>query len=448
MIEDMAKKKKKNSKSKKTSDGGSILQPPANKTSLSLDDTEHGSDTINTSGHELKGSIPGDVVVDKPPLDDVSMLAAIESCAPELSNEKATENEETNVTVDEPLSSQSQDSGKEIPVVESSVKMQTKQWGVLPDVDSSDEENEPSPNEVEMRVDTSEYNENNLVDFSQMKEALEESSAENNSNNLDIPPTEITEVDSENRGSFKQVVMNSDNDSSSDSDSDDDGIPIAPYLTKKQPQDISHDAGTESTTNAKVEISTPTEKMKVVTKSKKKKEAPPPPKVLIDEDNYNIEDRGVRSGNMYLQNIRKEEEEREANKDARLFRPAVAARLASVKTSLESRVIAANRAREEEEQRLQKRRSSTSSIEWSYLKREKEQEEARLRNQREAEEKRLMVEFDAEGASSGKTWIPASVSMDCDSSDSSDSSDSDSDDDMIVPRNYGVNSDEAVSTQS
>jgi hypothetical protein len=59
-----------------------------------------------------------------------------------------------------------------------------------------------------------------------------------------------------------------------------------------------------------------------------------PPKVQIEEDHYNEEDRGVRSSVMYLQNIRKQDED-EKERSTRVFRPAVAKRLAHVKTDLE-----------------------------------------------------------------------------------------------------------------
>ena len=59
--------------------------------------------------------------------------------------------------------------------------------------------------------------------------------------------------------------------------------------------------------------------------------------IELEEDGYNVEDRGVRSSNMYLQLIRKEgaDEGGAAPKEAKVFRPAVAARLAHVKTKLE-----------------------------------------------------------------------------------------------------------------
>mmetsp|Transcript_27226 Transcript_27226/g.50886 ORF Transcript_27226/g.50886 Transcript_27226/m.50886 type:complete len:421 (-) Transcript_27226:84-1346(-) len=420
----MAKKKKKSLKSKKSGDE-ITPRPPSSETSLSLDDTEHGSDAIITSGHDS-------VVVNVPLSDDESRIAITESGAISSSEYGTQKTEDDGTTVNTSPPSLSQDSGKE--TVKSSTEMQAKRWGVLPDVDSSDDENEPRQDEVEKGVDTEDNKVRQLMNIhiGQMKEVLKESSVDNSLNNLNNSTAETTTEDSEQQGTMGQVVTNSDN--NSDSDSDDDGVPIVPFHMKKRSQNITHDEVSETTIDAKVGISAITEKVKTTSKSKKKRETPPPPKVCIDEDQYNIEDRGVRSGNMYLQNIRKDEEEREANKEAKLFRPAVAARLANVKTDLESRVIASNKAREEEEQKLQRRRSSTSGIEWSYIKREKEQEEARLKKQREAEERKLMAEFDAEGSSKSK-WAPASVSMDTDSDSS------DSDDDLIVPRNYGVKSD-------
>jgi hypothetical protein len=134
-------------------------------------------------------------------------------------------------------------------------------------------------------------------------------------------------VSTENLPSIQETEQKSSvpDDTSSDSDSDDEA-PIVPYLLKKQTADVDNANISEKQSDAS---SSPTTRT-----SLNKKKPDFPPKVQIEEDHYNEEDRGVRSSVMYLQNIRKQDED-EKERSTRVFRPAVAKRLAHVKTDLE-----------------------------------------------------------------------------------------------------------------
>lgn len=179
-------------------------------------------------------------------------------------------------------------------------------WGVLPDIESSDDEEEDIG--LETRKDDDVTCEGSLlVGGAQVKEQA------------------------------GATVLASD----SDSDSGDDYDVISPYITKKRTET----AITENLSNCNISTSSKEDNSssgkKTTPTQKQKNKIIIPAKISIDEDTYNASDRGITSGNMYMQLVKKEDCDKgkgaELDAEMGVFSAgsSVSSRLASVKGDLE-----------------------------------------------------------------------------------------------------------------
>jgi hypothetical protein len=212
----------------------------------------------------------------------------------------------------------------------------TSKWGLLPDIDSSDDEEEEA--EEEAGVTTQQKKEETEEEKSVQ---LEESILENSGNQESTLATPAGSEQAPVTPKWR-VLSNEDSD---DSDSDDDCI--CPYLVSTQAVAASKETisdvtvsdvsvETNETTIQKPDSGSVAEKQ-ISSSEKLKRRTDFPAKIAIEEDGYNVCDRGISSGNMYLKNIQKDDPVVRKEPSLSIFNPksSVSLRLNGVKTDLE-----------------------------------------------------------------------------------------------------------------
>jgi hypothetical protein len=219
-----------------------------------------------------------------------------------------------------------QEGGKEEGGKASEVSPLSSKWGLLPDIDSSDDEDIEEKEREEQQDDEQKEKEGEK----QKEENQEEEGLDTTQGKEDMREVEDQQLSSPEvvKGeapltSMSRVVVNCDSDDSDSDDSDDDAL-ISPYLTKH--------LSTTTEILCTHDATSPT--VSTVTPPVVKKRLEKPAKVHIEENGYNTCDRGIKSGSAYLQQLKKADS---SKKGTSIFSPesSVASRLASVKTDLE-----------------------------------------------------------------------------------------------------------------